>query len=98
MKIELNEEADRELNEAIEYYNRERADLGWEFFSDLYDLLTLVARNPRRCPWVDDNSLRRCSMRRFPYSIVYSPDPDAVRVLAIYHQSRDPNYWRTRIK
>lgn len=39
---------------------------------------------------------RRLPMARFPYSIVYSIEPDAVWILAVAHQRRRPDYWKDR--
>jgi toxin ParE2 len=36
-------------------------------------------------------------LRRFPYSVVYTQDGADILVLAIAHQHRKPNYWKTRL-
>ena len=40
-------------------------------------------------------SVRRFPIRPFPYHVVYAPGPP-VRVLAIAHERRRPDYWRDR--
>ena len=40
--------------------------------------------------------IRRCRLRRFPYSVVYTQDGNDLLVLAIAHQHRKPDYWRNR--
>jgi len=35
-------------------------------------------------------------MRRFPYTVIYKPLADEIRVLAVAHQSRKPRFWRGR--
>jgi plasmid stabilization system protein ParE len=39
---------------------------------------------------------RRLPLRRFPYTLVYRIDGGAIHVLALMHQSREPEYWRGR--
>jgi toxin ParE1/3/4 len=39
---------------------------------------------------------RRYPLRRFPYSVIYQRTADELRVVALAHQRRRPNYWRDR--
>ncbi|NLB14657.1 MAG: type II toxin-antitoxin system RelE/ParE family toxin [Gammaproteobacteria bacterium] len=40
----------------------------------------------------------RCSfLRRFPYSLVYRPEPDGILVVAVFHHRRDPATWHDRV-
>ena len=41
--------------------------------------------------------IRRCRLKRFPYSVVYTLDATDILVLAVAHQHRKPGYWRNRI-
>jgi hypothetical protein len=41
--------------------------------------------------------IRRCRLRRFPYSVVYTQDGDDLLILAIAHQHRKPSFWRNRL-
>ncbi|MEI6640166.1 MAG: hypothetical protein WCL46_10640, partial [Chlorobium sp.] len=42
--------------------------------------------------------LRRKSLWRFPYNLVYTVYPDRIQILACAHQKRRPYYWRKRLK
>jgi hypothetical protein len=44
-----------------------------------------------------EQQLERVVMRRFPYSIFYLVEGDAVIVLAVEHQARDPEHWKQRL-
>jgi len=35
-------------------------------------------------------------MKHFPYSLVYIVSKDEIRILAVAHQSRRPDYWAGR--
>jgi hypothetical protein len=35
-------------------------------------------------------------MRRFPFNVLYQVLPDEIRVIAIAHQRRKPDYWKSR--
>lgn len=41
--------------------------------------------------------IRRCRLRRSPYSVVYTVEIGEILILAIAHQHRKPDYWRDRI-
>ncbi|MGH7199704.1 MAG: type II toxin-antitoxin system RelE/ParE family toxin [Planctomycetaceae bacterium] len=40
--------------------------------------------------------MRRQSLERFPYRVIFEVRQDEVRILAIFHHSRQPGYWRSR--
>jgi hypothetical protein len=42
---------------------------------------------------------RRCLTRKFPYGVIYTQeDNDSILILAIMHCSREPGYWKSRLK
>ncbi|MEI6647675.1 MAG: type II toxin-antitoxin system RelE/ParE family toxin [bacterium] len=41
---------------------------------------------------------RRCLIPGFPYSIIFSIEPNFILVIAVAHTKRKPNYWCTRGK
>jgi toxin ParE1/3/4 len=41
--------------------------------------------------------VRKAVVRRFPYCIYYREEEAGVRVLAVFHTSRDPAEWERRI-
>jgi hypothetical protein len=42
--------------------------------------------------------IRRCRLSRFPYAVIYAPEPEEILVIAIMHMHRRPGYWRDRLK
>ena len=40
--------------------------------------------------------VRKAQVRRFPYSVYYRLRPDRVVVLAVFHNKRNPNIWKSR--
>ena len=94
MSLNIKPDANHEINEAIAYYEIANAGLGDQFFEELDAELQAILRNPNRCAWIDDR-YRRCRLKRFPYSIVYLPVTPPL-IVAVHHQSRDPDYWRAR--
>jgi plasmid stabilization system protein ParE len=88
--------ARRELEEAIDYYNAERQGLGSEFREEVQCVLALLTRFPRLGQPVL-GSVRRMMLSRFPYCIYYRLlAPDILRILAVAHNRRRPEYWAGR--
>jgi len=88
-------EAEEEMNEAARFYERRKKGLGFEFLSEVERTIALVREYPDAGSAVGPKR-RRVLVARFPYSIVYRQDPDAIGIVAVAHQRRRPGYWRRR--
>jgi plasmid stabilization system protein ParE len=88
----LSSEAERELIEGTAFYAREgNAEVGLAFVSEFESALALICAHPRLgARWRNDR--RRFPLRKFPYSIVYYVRGDELRVIAIAHHRRKPEY------
>jgi len=40
---------------------------------------------------------RRCLIPQFPYSLIFSIEPDFILIIAVAHTKRKPGYWNDRI-
>ena len=87
--------AEIELNEAAEYYERERSGLGRAFLNEIERAIHSILEHPEGSPLVAE-TVRRKLVRRFPYGILYSVRKDGIRILAIMNLKRRPFYWRGR--
>lgn len=96
MNIRLLEPAQAELDEAIAWYAEQAPGLGEAFLIETLKAFELIERFPQAWHPLGPQ-IRRCRLRRFPYSVVYTPDGADLLVLAIAHQHRKPRYWRDRI-
>jgi toxin ParE1/3/4 len=98
----LHSAAERELEDAEEWYERERPGLGSEFVAEVEAALLRVCTTPKAFVCVADlppqlSEIRRAHLHRFPYHLVYFVHDDAVRILAVAHNHRRPGYWLGRI-
>ena len=89
--------ARQELDDAGDWYERERPGLGFEFFSEIERLLNLIAAAPQQFPVVY-RDLRKAVARRFPYCIYFREKPRRIVVLAVFHSARNPAVWQQRAK
>jgi toxin ParE1/3/4 len=85
--------AERELADAIEYYEEQKSGLGSEFLDAGRHAVTFLAKYPEAAPQVR-GAIRRLVLPRFRYSLLYRPlDKGRRRILAVAHDKRKPEYW-----
>jgi plasmid stabilization system protein ParE len=96
MNIAFLDPAQAELDDAINYYNRERTGLGDEFLVEALRALERTADFPHA--WHPfSRRTRRCLIRRFPYGVIYQVIGNDILVIAITHLHRKPGYWKHRL-
>jgi plasmid stabilization system protein ParE len=91
--VRFNPIAERELADAIKYYDEQKAGLGREFLEEVRRAVLFLAKYPEAAPQVR-GSIRRFILPRFPYSLLYRTlETGRFRILAVAHQKRRPDYW-----
>lgn len=88
--------AQKELDEAIHWYAQQAFGLGDSFLVEFLRSLQLIERHPAGWHPLSENT-RRCRMRRFPYGVIYTIDPQGILIVAVAHLHRHPTYWRSRV-
>ncbi len=94
--IVIHSEAKRELDKAMEYYEKQKRGLGLDLLSEIEQVLEKIKINPNLGKSYTIKSLRYCVIRRFPYLIFYTELEAFIWVVAIAHGKRRPNYWQKR--
>lgn len=87
--------AERDLEQAEDWYNEQRPDLGAEFRGAISDLFERLADNPRIYPRVHGD-IHRVVLRRFPYLVYFLIDGSKLVILAVLDSRRDPRVHRER--
>lgn len=95
-RYRLLSEATRELEAAVAFYDSEHLGLGRDFALEVQRLCDRIAESPLAGVEVRPD-IRRRTLRRFPYSILYAVESEEVLVIAVAHQSRRPGYWEQRV-
>lgn len=95
MRLIYHPEAEAELVDAAEYYERRLKGLGAEFLDAIDSAVEVVISDPlRHAPC--GHGIKRYLMPRFPYALYYRPLSGEIRILAVKHHSRHPDYWIQR--
>lgn len=76
----------------------QKAGLGFDFIKHFEETLQKIFNNPYYTATILKDA-RRTTLKRFPYEIMYRIKEQnlEVRIIAIIHQSRDPEWFRGRI-
>jgi plasmid stabilization system protein ParE len=97
VNVSFHSSAEAELIEAADYYDKESPGLGNIFIDEIQKIVEIIRRFPESCPLLLDR-VRRKTVLKFPYSIIYSMRGNKIRILAISHNKRRPFYWHGRVR
>lgn len=95
MNLQILNEAEEELNEAVAYYEGIEPDLGTRLKEEVRAALQWIGVNPD-VPRMRPKGYRRLNLKVFPYYIAYFAWADVIWILAIAHACRRPEYWLSR--
>jgi plasmid stabilization system protein ParE len=84
-----------EIDNAHDWYEQRRPGLGRDFLDEVERVLAEIRVTPARYGFADAD-VREGLLARFPYAIYYRVLADRIRVLAVYHTSRNPSGWQSR--
>jgi toxin ParE1/3/4 len=96
LPIILRPEARAEFDKAYDWYEAQRAGLGEAFAEQVQRVLGRIAATPRMHAVVF-GEVRKAVVVRFPYCVFYREEASCVRVLSVFHTSRDPRIWQSRV-
>ncbi len=98
MDVELliSPEANQELEEAYSWYEERRQGLGEEFLSCVEATIQTIMRNPGLYAKIFKD-YRRALIRRFPYAVYYEYIDNKIFVYSIFHTSKNPGKWKSRL-
>jgi plasmid stabilization system protein ParE len=95
VEVRIHLDAERELRAAFLWYLDRNVLVAEAFQSEVAHAIQIVAEDPNRWPKLT-KSLRLYVFPRFPFTMVYRTRTKYVEVIAIAHQKRKPEYWRSR--
>jgi toxin ParE1/3/4 len=92
-------EAEFEVTNAAEFYRVRVPQLARKFATAFEDCSLRVLEMPEAFPILFLGvQARRAKLTGFPYQIIYTIDPDAIYVVALMHERKEPLYWLQRLE
>lgn len=95
LPIRLLPEAKDEFDVAVDWYEK-HAGLGSEFIKQARQVLDRIAAMPR-IHGIVYQDVRKALVKRFPYIVLYREEPTEIIVIAVFHTSRNPTAWQSRL-
>jgi plasmid stabilization system protein ParE len=92
VKVRFASTAERELQEAMEFYESARQGLGADFLAEVEATTQLIQSFPLAWTSLSPRT-RRCRTRRFPYGLCYQVRCDEILIVSVMDLRRDPQRW-----
>ena len=88
--------ARREFDDARDWYEQRQKGLGQRFEAVVHAKLLSIREHPELYA-VSHNGLREASVGKFPYTIYFRVDIDEIIIASVFHNSRNPEVWQSRL-
>ncbi len=95
LPLEFHPEFDTDAEAAAVWYERQQPGLGVALLDEASRVLARIEANPASYGFVE-RDVREGALKRFSYVIYYRVLRNRIRVLALWHTSRDPDGWKWR--
>lgn len=88
--------AQEELREAVSYYNRQCAGLGFEFAAEIRKTTARILHFPAAWTIISPRT-RRCLANRFPFAVIFQYTDTHIFIVAVMHLKREPDSWHNNL-
>jgi plasmid stabilization system protein ParE len=95
-RIEFTRAAVDDLADALDWYEEHASGLGLRLVEEVRVASERLVANPKQFPVVLAD-VRSARLRRFPYRLLFRETRSHIRVIAVFHMSRDPRRWQARL-
>lgn len=96
MRVSFLPEAESEHLNQVAYYEAQQTGLGARYLAEVTAALEYICEAPHCLPIARPPALRRLSLRRFPFTILFRELSGMVQVVAVAPHRRRPGYWSGR--
>ena len=94
--VQFRPAADRDVAEAVDWYETQLPGLGIQFFEDLDRVLSRIEEFRGQFPNVYRDA-HRALLHRFPFGVFFKEYEDRTLVVAVADLRREPSRWQRRI-
>ncbi len=93
--LTLTEEAEQDLLEARDWYDKKQLKLGDDFMVAVDTCFASIERNPEMFIF-SHGRVRRALMKKFPYVVLFRVSEDEILIVGCLHTRRDRSNWEER--
>ncbi len=88
--------AEKELSDALAYYNIQCAGLGFEFAAEIRRTIARILHMPSAWTRLSPRT-RRCLANRFPYAVIFQYTDTQLFIVSVMHMKREPDSWQNNL-
>ena len=92
MHLVFHPEAQKEPQDAVDWYDSRAVGLGFEFARAVDVAIERIRRAPLTFSAVE-GGFRHLMIRKFPYSVIYRATESEIVVVSCFHHRRRPSSW-----
>jgi len=96
-RIQLSDKAEKDFDEAYEYYAYKSESAADKFYETVNNNLHTIKQSPETYQKFH-KEVHRFVVSEFPFIIYYQIKELIIKVIAIFHTSRNPENWQSRIE
>ncbi len=93
--LKLSPEAEIDFDNSYKYYNKQSKLVAVKFYNSVNNSFNTIRNNPFSFQVVYKN-IRRFALNKFPFVIYYYIESDVIKVISVFHTSRNPHIWEKR--
>jgi plasmid stabilization system protein ParE len=93
--LTLTEEAEQDLLEARDWYDKKQIKLGDDFLFAVDACFASIERNPDAFAF-SHGRVRRALMKKFPYVVLFRVSEEEILIVGCLHTRRDRSKWEER--
>lgn len=97
MKVQYLPPVNSEAIEAVRYYKAIDPKLAVRLTQEFEAAVSRIAHFPQGWKPLGEN-LRQCTLKGFPYVVIYAVRDDDIVIVAFANTHRHPHYWRDRLR
>jgi plasmid stabilization system protein ParE len=84
-----------DFEDSFLFYQNRTKKIAQRFYSKINYSFEQIKKNPEIYP-ISDYNIRKYIVKGFPFVIYYTINLFQIRIIAIFHNSRNPEIWKDR--
>jgi plasmid stabilization system protein ParE len=97
MSIFYSEQAENDIQGALNFYRGESEALGSYFLTSIKHAEIVVSNNPEGFQVRFFDRIRAYPLKKFPFLILYVLEKDSIYILAVFNTNQDPELLKIKI-
>lgn len=97
-RFNITPDANRDIEEAVHWYDEQEAGLGGRFLRTLRRRFNELLHDPEFFRPIGRRGIRKARVHRWPHSIYFRLLPDELRDISVWHGARSPKELNYRLR